>query len=121
MEKELPARLATGGDCTRYAVIRVYVWVRECVLARVRRGGWARIWGCPRAGGWAVTVLRLNEHRPAASLNRARLTGPRRFREESHNYNSIIAARVRELLKRLGPRDYMLVLDKLPSRREHGF
>jgi hypothetical protein len=52
-------------------------------------------------------------------LNRARPTGPRRFREESYNDHSVIAARVRELFKRLGLRDYMLVLDKLAAQREH--
>jgi hypothetical protein len=61
-------RKATGSDCTRDSIIRVYVWVRECVLARVWRGGWAvawaRNWGCARAR--AVRALWLNEPRPAA-------------------------------------------------------
>ena len=56
-------RKATGSDCIRVSVIRVHVWVRERVLARVWRGGWvaawARIWGW-RRGGWAVRVLRLS-------------------------------------------------------------
>ncbi|MGB6175397.1 MAG: hypothetical protein WBF43_03420 [Methylocella sp.] len=51
-------------------------------------------------------------------MNRARLTGPRRVREES--YHSILAARVRELF-RLGMRDHRLVLDKLAARREDSF
>jgi hypothetical protein len=61
-------RKATASDCARDSVIRVYVWVRECVLARVWRGGWAAAWarirGCARAR--AVRVLWLNEPRPAA-------------------------------------------------------
>jgi hypothetical protein len=65
-------RKATASDCARYSAIRVHVWVRECILARVWRGGWstARAGSRPRAraGDWAVTVLRPNEHRPGGII-----------------------------------------------------
>jgi hypothetical protein len=58
------------------------------------------------------------ERAPAGgTIERARLTGPRRLREESYNCHSVIAARVRELFKRLGLRDYMLVLSFMASTR----
>lgn len=61
------------------------------------------------------------ERAPAGgTIERARLTGPRRLREESYNCHSVIAARVRELFKRLGLRE-VLVLDKLAAHANTAF